>query len=210
MSAVAGAASPTSNISGYKLRQTPQFTPQQMQLFQQLMGGLEGGGAGGGLGGGLDYLSQLAGGEEGAFQQAEAPAYSAFNKMAGQIGSRYSQLGARDSSSFQQALSGGASQLSEQLGAQRQGMRTSAIESLLGLSERMLGQRPYETQLQEEGGINWSELLGMLGGTALGSIGGPIAAGVGGGVGKALLPKILQLLGLGGQSQGGQTQGGLV
>ena len=177
MSAVAGAASPTSNISGYKLRQTPQFTPQQMQLFQQLMGGLEGGGAGGGLGGGLDYLSQLAGGEEGAFQQAEAPAYSAFNKMAGQIGSRYSQLGARDSSSFQQALSGGASQLSEQLGAQRLGMRQSAIDSLLGLSERMLGQRPQEQFLEKQRGEfdtagDIAQIIGRLLGAIMGTGGG--------------------------------------
>jgi len=201
MSAVAGAAAPTSNISGYKLRQTPQFTPGQMQLFQQLLGGLEGGG---GVGGGLDFLSQLAGGEEGAFEQAEAPAYSAFNKMAGQIGSRFSGLGARDSSAFQQALSGGAAGLSEGLGAQRLGMRNQAIQSLLGLSQNLMGQRPFETSLQEEGGINWQELLGGLGGTALGSIGGPI----GGGIGKALLPKILQLLGLGGSAEGGQ-QGGI-
>ena len=206
MSAVAGAASPTSNIAGYKLRQTPQFTPQQMQLFQQLLGGVEGGG---GLEGGLGYLSQLAGGEEGAFQQAEAPAYSAFQKGLGQIGSRFSQLGARDSSAFQQAVSGSAAGLGEQLGAQRQGLQQSAIDRLLGLSQSLLGQRPYETQLQEEGGINWQEILGMLAGSAGGAVGGPILGGLGGAVGKALLPKLLQLFGLGGQSQGGQ-EGGIV
>ncbi len=157
MSSVTGGSAPTGNISGYNLRNVPQFTPQMMQIFEQLLGSLQGGG---GLEGGVDFLSQLAGGEEGAFEKAEAPAYSAFNKMAGQIGSRYSQLGARDSSSFQQAISGGAAQLSENLGEKRLGMQTSAIDKILGLSEGLMGQKPYDTSLEPK--ADWMKLLGQV------------------------------------------------
>ncbi len=157
MSSVAGATAPKGNISGYNIRNVPQFTPQMMQVFQQLLGSLQGGG---GLEGGVDFLSKLASGDEGAFEKAEAPAYSAFNKMAGQIGSRYSKLGARDSSSFQQAISGGSAQLSENLGEKRLGIQTGAIDKLLGLSEGLLGQRPYETSLDPK--PDWLKLIGEV------------------------------------------------
>ncbi len=160
----AGGAAPQANISGYNLKSTPQFTPGMMKIFEQLLGSL---GGGGGLTGGVDYLSQIAGGEEGAFAEAEAPAYSAFNKFAGQLGSRYSQLGARDSSSFQQALSGGAGQLAENLGAGRMGMRNKAIESLLALSQNLMGQKPYDTFAEKPRGAldvggDIADILGKL------------------------------------------------
>lgn len=147
MTAVTGMAAPKANISGYKLRNVPNFTPQQMQLFQQLLGGLSGGG---GLEGGLDFLSRLGMGDDEAFEQAEAPASSAFNKALGQLGSRYSQLGARDSSSFQQATSGAAAELGENLGAKRLGIQENAIERLLSLSQNLLGQKPYDTFLEKK------------------------------------------------------------
>jgi hypothetical protein len=186
-----GTASPRSSPSGYKVRQVSNFSPEQMNLFQTLLGGLTGGG---GLGGGLDFLSKLASGDESAFGEAEAPAYSAFNKMLGQVGSRYSQLGARDSSSFQQAVSGGAANLAEDLQSKRLGMREGAIERLLGLSQNLLGQKPFENMLEEKGGFDWGSLLGSLGGAAGGAFLGP----VGSGLGSAVLPKLLKLFGLGG------------
>lgn len=192
MSAPAGMAAPKGNISGYKLRQTPNFSPQQMQLFQQLLGGLMGGG---GLGGGLDFLSKLAGGDEEAFAKAEAPAYSAFNKAIGQLGSRFSGFGsgALDSSAFQQATSGAAGDLAQNLQAQRLGMQNDAISRLLGLSQNLLSQRPYENFLEEKGGFDWGGLLGGAAGSFLGPFGGALGKGVG----SAALPKVLKLFGLG-------------
>lgn len=191
MSAVTGYASPKTNISGYKVRQVPNFSPEQMQLFQRLLGGLTGGG---GLGEGLDFLSQLAGGDEEAFAQAEAPAYSAFQKSLGQLGSRFAGLGALDSSAFQGATAGAAGELAQNLQAQRLGLRQGAIERLLGLSQNLLSQKPYETFLEEKkGGFDWGGLLG----TAAGSFFGPFGGALGGGLGKAALPKLLKLFGLG-------------
>lgn len=144
--------------SGHSLARTPNFTPQQMDLFKSLLGSLQ---EGGGLGGGIDFMSQLAQGDEAAFGQAEAPAYSAFNKMMGQQASRFSQYGARDSSAFQNAISGGAAGLSEQLQEKRLGLQSSAIERLLGLSGDLLGQRPYDTSLVEKSpGMDWAGLGG--------------------------------------------------
>ena len=130
-----GVSAPQANISGYKTRNVPNFTPEQMQLFAKLLGGVQGG-----LGGGLDFLSQLAGGEEGAFEKAEAPAYSAFQKTLGQLGTRFAGLGALDSSAFQNATAGAGQELAENLASKRLGIQQSAIERLLGLSQNLLGQ----------------------------------------------------------------------
>jgi len=152
-----GISSPSENITGYNVRNIQQFNPQMMQIFEKLMSSLQ---SGGGLEGGVDFLSRLAGGEEGAFKEAEAPAYSSFDKMLGQIGSRYSQLGARDSSSFQQAISGGAAQLSENLGAKRLEIRSSAIDRLLGLSNDILNKKPTETVLDPK--PDFMKLIGQI------------------------------------------------
>lgn len=149
MSAPAGTASPRGNISGYKLKQAPNFTPEQMSLFQKLLGGLSGGG---GLEGGMDFLSKLAGGDEGMFDKLEAPAYSSFNKAIGQLGSRFAGFGSGslDSSAFQQATSGAAADLGQNLQSQRLGLQQGAIERLLGLSQNLLSQKPYENFLEKE------------------------------------------------------------
>lgn len=172
--------------SGYKVRQLSNYTPEQHKLFQSMISKLTGGG---GVEGGIDFLSKLAGGDEEAFGQMEKPAYSAFQGLLGQIGSRFAGSGALGSSAFQNATSGAAANLAENLQSKRLGIQQGAIERLLGLSQNVLGQRPYENQLEEEGGFDWGSLLGG----AAGAIGGPI----GGGLGKALLPKLLKLLGLG-------------
>lgn len=142
-----GVSAPRTNISGFKTKNVANFTPQQMQLFSQLLGGTQGSP---GLSQGLSRLSNLAGGSEEGFDQLEAPAYSAFNKLLGNIGSRFANVGALDSSAFQNATSGAAADLSEKLGSQRMGIQQDALDRLMGLSERLLGQRPYDTFLQPQ------------------------------------------------------------
>lgn len=149
ISAPTGLSAPRANISGYKTRNVPNYTPQQMQLFSQLLGGTQGEG----LSKGLQSLQGLAGGDEEAFGQLEAPAYSAFQKTLGQLGSRFSGLGAIDSSAFQNATSGAARELSENLGSQRMGIQQNALDRLLGLSNTLLGQKPFETFLQKKSGF---------------------------------------------------------
>jgi hypothetical protein len=157
-----GALQGSNKISGYKQAQLPNFTPQQQQLFQMLLGGAQGG-----IGGGLDYLGKLAGGDEGAFEQLEAPAYNAFNRTLGQIGTRFSGLGARNSSAFENAVNGAGSDLALQLQSQRQGIQHQSIMDLLGLSENLLGQKPYNNFLAQkehkQPSTTQSDIFGFLG-----------------------------------------------
>lgn len=183
-----GRAAGSSTPSGYELSQVSNFTPQQMQLFQSLLGNLMPH-----LGGSLGFLGQLAGGQEAAFEKQEAPAYAAFNKAVGQLGSRYSGLGARDSSAFQNAIGGQASQLAQMLQGQRSQTQQNAIDRLLGLSGSLLSQRPYENILTpKDQGFDFGSLLGTAGPALLQSLpallslfGGPAGAAAGAGAGAA-------------------------
>lgn len=160
-SAPTGTAPPISNISGYKVKQMQNFTPQQMQLFQMLLGQTQGGLGGGGL----DWLSKLAGGDEQTFQQTEAPMHNAFNAKLGDIGSRFANLGAVGSSAFQNATSGAASQFAQELGANRVNLQQGALDRLLGMSQNLLQQKPYDRVMQKK--TDWSDILGsILGGAA--------------------------------------------
>lgn len=125
------------------IKNIPQFTPQQMDLFQRLLAAI-----GPGAEQGLGFLSQLAGGDEDIFSQLEAPAYSALERGLRQTASGFSQFGAQDSSAFQNALAGQSRQLAESLGAQRVGLQQQAIERLLGSTQSLLGQKPFETHLK--------------------------------------------------------------
>src|SRR5882672_46659 len=78
---------------GYKKGTIQQFTPEQMDLFRSLFGHT----------GQDSFLSKLAGGDEEAFGQVEAPAMRQFQGLQGQLASRFSGMGmgARRSSGFQ-------------------------------------------------------------------------------------------------------------
>lgn len=164
----------------YKSHAMAQMGPQQMGLLQQLLAQNQPGAAQG-----TGFLSQLAGGDEGAFQQAEAPAYSAFQRMINQIGTRFSGSGNRDSSAYDQAVTGAAGEMSQGLQSQRLGLQLGAIEQLLGQSDRLLGQRPYEQQLIAPRQRNnyLGQILGMTGGALGSAIAGPLGGSIGGGLG---------------------------
>jgi hypothetical protein len=167
----------TGNISGYKTQQLQQFTPEQMQLFQSLFGHL----------GPESYLGRLAGGDEDIFKEIESPALQQFSGELGNLASRFSQgaggrgsLGSRRSSGFQNAGSQAASQFAQQLQSQRQGLQQNAIKDLLGMSNQLLGQRPYETILTPKSGGFLQNLLGSL----AGGLGQGLGGGIGGLFGK--------------------------
>jgi hypothetical protein len=151
-----------------KIRQTPNFTPEQMDLFQQLFSHA----------GPESYLSRLAGGDESLFGEIEAPALRQFSGLQGNIASRFSApgTGARKSSGFQNTLGGAASDFALQLQAQRQGLQRQAIMDLMGLSGDLLGQRPYDTFVEEPRQRQSSGWGGILGGT-VGGIGGFLTGG---------------------------------
>lgn len=151
------------------IKNIPQFTPQQMDLFQRLLAAI-----GPGAEQGLGFLSQLAGGDEDIFSQLEAPAYSALERGLGQTASRFSQFGAQDSSAFQNALAGQSGQLAESLGAQRVGLQQQAIERLLGSTQDLLGQRPNQQFLKQRR-PGFGSFLGSAAGSLVGQAPGLLA-----------------------------------
>lgn len=158
MSAPSGLSSGNQAISGYQNTQLSTMSPEMQNLFKSLLGGV-----GGGANAGLSHLSGLASGDQSSFDEIEAPAYAGFNKTLGQIGSKFSQYGAQDSSAFQNAVSGAGSELAQGLQAQRSGIRNNAIKDLLGFSNQLLGKTPHENVLQkEDGGFDFGELLGKV------------------------------------------------
>lgn len=136
---------------GYRLGQLQQFTPEQMQLFQNMFGQVGPG----------SFLSKLAGGEEGAFDQLEAPAMKQFGQLQGQLASRFSGMGsgARRSSGFANTMNQASSDFAQQLQSQRMGLQRQALMDLMGISESLLGQRPYERSLIKKQPSFWQQLL---------------------------------------------------
>lgn len=167
----AGANINKPKIPGYNVGQLPQFTPDQMSLFKGLFGAQPG------IEAGIGQLSKLASGDESMFGQLEAPAYTSFNRLLGQIGSRFSGqgMGGQRSSAFQNAVSGAAGDLAQGLQSRRLALQQQAIAELLGLGENLLGQRPYQNVLTEKSPGFWRSLIGGLGEGA-----GALSKGIGG------------------------------
>lgn len=163
---------------GYKKGQIAQFTPQQMELFSQLFQHLDPD----------SYLSKLAGGDESFFEEMEAPAWRKFQEAQGELGSRFSQLApgamsAQRGSGFQNQAGQLGSDFAMNLASKRQELQRQAIMDLMGMSESLLGQRPYDTFLAEKPQKQEKSALGGYGGligTGLGGIAGFLAGGPGG------------------------------
>jgi len=143
--------------SGYKLGRVQNFTPEQMELFKSLFGQLKPG----------SYLSRLAQGEEGLFEEMEAPALRQFSELQGNLASRFSGMGtgARRSSGFQNTMNTAASDFAQNLQSQRQELQQQAIRDLLGMGTSLLSQRPYEQFLtpKRSSGSGLGGLFGGLG-----------------------------------------------
>jgi hypothetical protein len=167
--------------SGYKKGSLQQFTPEQMQLFQQMFGQV----------GPESYLSKLAGGDQGTFDEMEAPALRQFSGLQGNMASRFSGmggLGARKSSGFQNTMNSAASNFAQELQSNRQNLQRQALQELMGFSNQLLGQKPYKNSLikKEEKKPGWGGAIGAgLGGLA-GLIPG-FGAAIGGPMGGAQL-----------------------
>lgn len=169
--------------SGYKKGSIQQFDPRQMQLYESLFQHA----------GPDSFLSRLAGGDERAFSETEAPAYRAFNQQIGQLSSRFSGMGmgARKSSGFQNTATQAASDFSQDLASRRQALQFQALQELRGMSSELLGQRPYQHFLiekQQRPSFGQQLLSGVapLAGAAIGGFaGGPAGAAMGAQLGSA-------------------------
>ena len=160
-----------SGSSGGKMSKAPagfervqQFTPEQMNLFKQMFGNV----------GPDSFTAKLAGGDQSTFDQLEAPALRQFAGLQGQTASRFSGMGsgARKSSGFQNTMTAGSSQFAQDLASQRMGLQQQALKDLFGMSESLLGQRPY-------GMVEKPMSFGQ-------SLAGGLAGGLGAGIGKSL------------------------
>ncbi len=139
---------------GYKLGQVQQYTPEQMELYNQQFGQV----------GPDSYLSRLAGGDESLYAEQEAPALRQFNELQGNTASRFSGagMGARRSSGFQNQSTAAASNFAQELQSKRQDLQRQALNDLMGYSNQILAQRPYDRQIyqKEEKPSYWSQIAG--------------------------------------------------
>lgn len=154
--------------SGYRKYAVQQFTPEQMDLYSQLFSHLDPN----------SYLSKLAMGDQSQFSEIEAPALKQFNELMGGLSSKFSGmgLGGRKSSGFQHASTAAAQDFASQLQSNRQNIQRQAIMDLMGLSEALLGQRPYTSGLSEKRQNQDNGFFSLLG-QGLGAIPGFITGG---------------------------------
>lgn len=113
-------------------------TPQQMEYIQQLLSGLQGGGSNVP---GMEYLQGLFSNNPDAFKEFEAPAFRQFNEQTiPGIAERFSGQGAgsRNSSAFNNSAAMAGARLSENLSAQRAGLRSGAINQLQNYGQQAL------------------------------------------------------------------------
>lgn len=144
---------------GEKYQQVPTYSKEQMALLNRLLGGIGSPpniGQMPGYGAGLGYLEDLYSNDPQAFDKFSAPAQRQFNEqVVPGLAERFSELGGRNSSAFRNALLGAGETLTEQLQAQREGLRSQNLGSLLGYLQAPsnqysqylgigLGARPYE------------------------------------------------------------------
>lgn len=131
---------------GYAQFSMQNFTPEQMKLFSDTFGQLSPD----------SYTSRLAKGDQGIFNEIEAPALKQFNEVQGNIASRFSGMGmgGRNSSGFQNATNQAASDFAQQLQSNRQSLQRNAFKDLMEMTNSLLNQRPYERGLVEKGPSN--------------------------------------------------------
>ena len=167
-SSLGGMRGPTGSSSslkgtGYKNVSLQQFTPQQMSLFQSLFSNL----------GQNSSLGKLAGGDQSQFSQLERPALQQFAGLQSNMADRFSGagLGNRRSSSFQNANTAANQNFAGQLQSQRLNLQQQAMRDLMGMSNQLLGQRPYENVLLPPT-FSYGQQLGLAGLQGLGHVAG--------------------------------------
>lgn len=157
--------------SGYKQFQVQKFTPEQMQQYQQLFGQVSPD----------SYLAKLAGGDQSAYEEMEAPAMRQFSALQGNISSRFSGMGTggRKSSGFQNTMNTAANEFAQDLAGKRMEHRRNALMDLMNYSNMLMGQQPYETGLvqkpQQQSALN--AFAGGVGGAIPGAVTGFLAGG---------------------------------
>jgi hypothetical protein len=168
-------------IPGYESGYLNQYTPEQQQLFKQQIG----------MTGPNSQLGRLAAGDQSQFAQLEAPGLQQFNELLGGIRSEYGGAGGEMSSGAQNAQTTAASSFAQQLQSNRMGLQRQAMQDLRGMSQELLGNRPYEQYIlpQQQSGLQ-SFFTGIAPGIAQGlaQAGGSYALNRWGGGGTPAAP----------------------
>lgn len=169
-----------------EVRSIQQFTPEQMDLFRSMFSQV----------GPNSYMGKLAGGDPAMFEQMEKPAWKQFGQAQGQLADRFSQfapgaMSARRGSGFANAANQQSIDFAQGLQSRRQDLQRQAIMDLMGLSNQLLSQRPFENYLVQKSPKKsfMGSIMGGLapvGGALLGgSLGGAAGAGIGADIGSA-------------------------
>lgn len=164
---------PTGNAAGLKgtgfnLVRTGTKDPMQQDIASRLYGGSKEG-----ISAGTDWLSRLAKGDQGTFEQLEAPALRQFGQLQGNLASRFSGAGSgtRRSGAFQRASQDATTDLAERLQANRVGLQQSAVSQLNDIASMLLGQQNFENNLIPKKQSALMQLLAALSGGAASGIG---------------------------------------
>lgn len=157
----------------YKIRQTPNYTPEQMRLHER---GIED------IGEDSD-LYRMAQGDQSFFEQMEAPERQKFSTEIGALSSRFSGagLGGRHSSGFQNTQTKAGMDFAQQLRANRHDLTRQARMDLHGMSQDLLGNQPWNTELEKRQKKEkwWSKALPYAGAAVGAVVGGPAGASAG-------------------------------
>lgn len=183
-SSMVGATGMTGNQipKGYKMGQIQNYTPQQMELANQQFQNLQN-----------SPMQGLARGDQGAFDQLEAPALRQFGQLQGQNASRFSGMGmgGRHGSGFNIEQTSGAQEFAEKLQAQRLGLQRQAQQDLWKMSNDLLDQKPYNNFMKEKAPKKpsfFQRAVGIaapLAGAAIGgAAGGPMGMAMGANLGS--------------------------
>lgn len=125
---------------GYRKGTINNYGPEQLGRFRELFG----------LTDENSYLGRLARGDEGLFDEMEAPEFRQFSGIQGNLASKFSGmggLGARKSSGFKNTINAAGSNFAQDLASRRQDLQRQALKDLYGISESLLNQRPQENLL---------------------------------------------------------------
>lgn len=139
---------------GYDVSRLQQMTPQQIQLLNQRMEDV----------GPDSYLAKLAGGDQSMFEEMERPAMRQFQGLQSQMASQFSGMGmgSRHGSGFQNSMTQAGSDFAQDLASKRMELRNQAIRDLMGMSNQLMNQRPYETSLAEKPVSAWQDIGGRF------------------------------------------------
>lgn len=143
--------------SGYKAFNIPAIDPSQQRIFTSLQSSLEPF-----LQGAVGRLGQRSEGSPEMWEQLEAPAFSQFGKLMGNLSSRFSEGGGRRSSGFQHATGGAASDLAQSLASNRMQIQDKATQELMNLADTLLSKDTQYSGLVPKKGSGIKDFITQL------------------------------------------------